>query len=104
MLSQQFQGSSHATQSAQAALQPTSQPLQVEESFAMLREVVEFHSETVRALLRRLEPATGEVLIANAGLNTGVAKVPMASSIDYQRDAISTLTAEVQATIRALQF
>jgi hypothetical protein len=89
---------------AQSALQPISESLQVEESLQSLLEVVEFHTETVLALMRRLEPVTGEVLIGDSAFGVGIAKVPMALRIDAQRDYIAKATAGLQATIRALQI
>lgn len=90
--------------SAQSALQPVSESLQVDDSLISLAEVIEFNIEIVRVLLRRLEPVTGEVIVGEPGFSTGIAKVPLALRLDGQRDMIATLTNEVQATIRALQI
>lgn len=83
---------------------PVVESLQVDESLDSMREVVEFHMETVRALLRRLEPATGEL---EAGIDPcagGFSKVALALRIDCNRDQICRLTAEVQTAIRQLQI
>lgn len=96
--------SSTAYAAAQNALQPVPESLQVDDSMILLAEVVEFNIETVRALLRRLEPVTGEVIVGDPGFSSGIAKVPLAVRLDGQRDMIATLTNEVQATIRALQI
>jgi hypothetical protein len=93
-----------AYKASQSALQPVAESLQVEESLQSLLEVVEFHTETVLALMRRLEPVTGELVFADQGLSTGIAKVSLALRIDTQRDNIAKATAGLQATIRALQI
>jgi hypothetical protein len=95
---------STAYAAAQSALSPVSESLQVEESLQSLLEVVEFHTETVLALMRRLEPVTGEVLIGDSAFGCGIAKVSLALRIDLQRDLIARATAGLQATIRALQI
>ncbi|HEY0586239.1 MAG TPA: hypothetical protein VGD52_08920 [Pseudoduganella sp.] len=96
--------SSTAYAAAQNALQPVAESLQVDDSLISLAEVLEFNVETVHALLRRLEPVTGEVLVGDPGFVSGIAKVPLALRIDAARDALAILTNEVQATIRALQI
>lgn len=89
---------------AQSALQPVSESLQVDESIQSLAEVSEFHIETLLALIRRLEPVTGEVSVNEVGSIAGISKVSLALRIDTQRDRIATATAGLQATIRALQI
>lgn len=93
---------------AQSAIgAPAAETLQVDESINSLGECVEFHMETVRALLRRLHPVTGDIA-QGVGATAGGAipqpcKVPLCYRIDNRRDELHELTAEVQAFIRALQ-
>jgi hypothetical protein len=83
---------------------PIQETTQVDASLENLREVVEFHSETVQILLRRLQPVTGEVdQCASKGEATPV-KVPMAERIDMQIFFLRNLTEAVQQAIRALQI
>jgi hypothetical protein len=96
---------SRAYSAAQSGLNPVPETLQVEDSLEALREVVEFHSETVLALIRRIEPLTGEVMVAGlAGVSPSIPKVQLAFRIDTQIDRISNTTGAVQAAIRALQI
>jgi hypothetical protein len=111
-------GDAYAT--AQSALQPVSEALQVDVSISSLDNSVEFLVETVQALLRRIEPVTA-VAISGIGTLTGTftgsvncssgiigaatfTKAPLAMQIDVQYDRIAALTKEVQTAIRALQI
>lgn len=93
---------------AQSALQPISETLQVDESLESLGECVEFHMETVRALLRRLHPVTGDIVqgvgVTSGGASPQPCKVPLCYRIDNRRDELHELTGEVQSVIRALQI
>lgn len=84
---------------------PEADTLQVDESINSLGECVEFHLETVRALLRRLHPVTGDLSYPESACGDKQRiKVPLAQRVDNRRDELHGLTAEVQATIRALQI
>jgi hypothetical protein len=90
---------------AQSALQPISEALQVDDSLSALRSAVEFHNETVRALLRRLEPVTIQYGSTASEIACDVpSKVQLSMNIDYQVRLIGELTMEVQDAIRALQI
>jgi hypothetical protein len=95
---------SPAYMAAQSAMQPIVETLQVDESLNTLREVVEYHIEIVEALLRRIEPATGELGVSEESCLVGIAKVPLALRVDNQRDRIARLTDLVQTAIRQLQI
>jgi len=104
-------GDTDAYDKAQAALgKPSGEPLQMEVSISWLREAVEFHVETVRALLRRLEPISAGIKLTNGQMSGGCAdggltmvRAPVASAIDSKREDIEALTKEVQQAIRELQ-
>jgi hypothetical protein len=94
---------------AQSALGcPAVDTLQVDESVNSLGEAVEFHMETVRALLRRLHPVTGDIVqgvgVTSGGASPQPCKVPLCYRIDNRRDELHELTGEVQSVIRALQI
>jgi hypothetical protein len=91
---------------AQSALgAPASETLQVDDSVNALGDAVDFHIETVRALLRRLHPVTGDLCDATCGgISAASTRVPLAMRIDYRRDELNGLTTEVQNIIRALQI
>lgn len=98
----QKQSASYA--SAQSALSPVAESLQVDSSMDSISKEIEFHAETVRALLRRLEPVTGALANACGSDCEPQYKVPLAARIDYCGSAISALTGEVQHAIRNLQI
>lgn len=101
------QGMKPAYDRAQNALgSPVGETLQVEDSLLSLGDTVEFHVETVRALLRRLQPVTSDMCEANCA-TTGVSqpiRVEIARRIHNRRDELQDLTHEVQNVIRALQI
>lgn len=91
---------------AQSALgAPVTETLQVEDSILSLGDAVEFHVETVRALLRRLQPVTSDMCEAIAGAAGAPQpiRVEVAQRIHNRRDELQDLTREVQNVIRALQ-
>lgn len=97
---------SSAYAAAQSALAPvTERPLQVDDALAELERRIDFITETVQVLIRRLEPVTGEVLATTEPTpDTGLCKVRLAEQIDGYTLRLSVLTASVQATVRALQL
>lgn len=102
----------------QSALgQPAAETLQVDDSMSSLDNSAEFLVETVQALLRRIEPVTGDLsngpligMISGTIIGAGstncitVQKVPMALQLDKQHERLCALTREVQQAIRALQI
>jgi hypothetical protein len=110
-MNQQFGNSTAAPKTsydrAQSALGgPVPETLQVDESIISLGDAVEFHVETVRALLRRLQPVTSDLCEAVAGTTCVPQsnRVDVARRIHNQRDELQYLTSEVQNIIRALQI
>jgi hypothetical protein len=96
--------STSAYAAAQNALSPVPESLQVDESLDTLRDAVDFHIQMVEALLRRIEPATGELMATVDGCLTGVSKVPLALRVDSQRDRLVRITQMVQTAIGQLQI
>lgn len=89
--------------------QPAQETPQLEVSMSQLREAVEQHGETLRALLRRLEPVSAASPASMVPFGAGIgdspaaARAPVACFIDHKREEIEALTREVQQAIRELQ-
>lgn len=101
-----FPAASPAYIAAQSAMAPQERPLQIEQSMAELQGCVEILAETLRALVRRLEPVAGE-LDSDTRWDEPqkvATKVPLAEQIDRCCRIVNLLTTETQQAIGALQL